>query len=114
MSASWTPFFRTLPPGNVHCGLGFSGHGLAATKLGGKTLASMVLGLDDEWTRLPVVGDAVGRFPPEPFRWPLVRSTVFGMRRHDRAADDGRRPAAVWRAISRAPTAYRERLRASR
>ena len=106
VTPSWTPFFTTLRPGVV-CGLGFSGHGLAATKLGGKTLASMVLGLDDEWTRLPVVGDAVGRFPPEPLRWPLVRATVLGMLRHDRAADQGRRPPLPWRALDGAPSAYR-------
>jgi len=113
VTPSWTPFFTTLRPGVV-CGLGFSGHGLAATKLGGKTLASMVLGRDDEWTRLPVVGDTGGRFPPEPFRWPLVRSTVSGMFRYDRAADEGRRPAAPWRMLDRAPTVYRERLRRRR
>jgi hypothetical protein len=89
MTSSWTPFFRTLDPGNVHCGLGFSGHGLAATKLGGKTLASLVLGLRNEWTELPVVGAAPMRMPPEPIRWPLVRATVWGMERFDRAADSG-------------------------
>jgi glycine/D-amino acid oxidase-like deaminating enzyme len=109
MSASWTPFFRTLDPGNAHCGLGFSGHGLAATKLGGKTLASMVLGVQDEWSELPVVGDALARTPPEPLRWALVRSAVWGMGRHDRAADAGRRPGVISRALTRAPLAYRER-----
>ncbi|MFL5736077.1 MAG: FAD-dependent oxidoreductase [Actinomycetota bacterium] len=113
VTPSWTPFFTTLRPG-VHSGLGFSGHGLAATKLGGKTLASMALGRDDEWTRLPVVGDAVGRFPPEPLRWPLVRSTVLGMFRHDRAADEGRRPAAPWRMLDHAPSVYRELFRQRR
>jgi glycine/D-amino acid oxidase-like deaminating enzyme len=110
VTPSWTPFFATLRPG-VFCGLGFSGHGLAATKLGGKTLASLVLGRDDEWTRLPVVGDAVGRFPPEPLRWPLVRSAVLGMFRHDRAADQGRRPAAVLGMLDHAPSAYRALFR---
>ena len=50
------PFFDTWPRGNVHAGLGFSGHGLVPTRVGGKTLASLVLGADDEWSRLPVVG----------------------------------------------------------
>jgi glycine/D-amino acid oxidase-like deaminating enzyme len=113
VTPSWTPFFTTLRPGVV-CGLGFSGHGLAATKLGGKTLASLVLGRDDEWTRLPVVGDAVGRFPPEPLRWPIVRSAVLGMFRHDRAADQGRRPGALWRMLDHAPSAYRELFRGPR
>jgi glycine/D-amino acid oxidase-like deaminating enzyme len=112
MTASWTPFFRTLVPGNVHCGLGFSGHGLAATKVGGKTLASMALGLDDEWTDLPVVGDVLSRTPPEPLRWALVRSAAWGMLRRDRAADAGRRGGILSRALASAPVAYRERLHA--
>ena len=32
------PFFETAPGGNVHAGLGFSGHGLTSTRLGGKIL----------------------------------------------------------------------------
>jgi glycine/D-amino acid oxidase-like deaminating enzyme len=114
MTASWTPFFRTLDPGNIHCGLGFSGHGLAATKVGGKTLASMVLGVDDEWTDLPVVRDALSRTPPEPLRWALVRCAVWGMLRQDRAADAGMRAGILPRALARAPVAYRERLHAAR
>ena len=49
---TFLPFYRTLDPGNVHAGLGFSGHGLVQTFVGGQILASTVLGLDDEWTSL--------------------------------------------------------------
>ena len=58
------PFFERAPGGTVHAGLGFSGHGLTSTKAGGKILASLVLGADDEWSRMPVVG------PPLPARRP--------------------------------------------
>ena len=44
MTKSGLPFFWTLPGGNVHAGLGFSGHGLTATRVGGKILASLALG----------------------------------------------------------------------
>ena len=40
----------------MHAGLGFSGHGLTSTRVGGKILASLALGTDDEWIHLPVVG----------------------------------------------------------
>lgn len=106
-TATWTPFFETRPPGNVHAGLGFSGHGLAAAKLGGKTLASLVLGEDDEWTQLPVVGPPVAKAPPEPLRWPLVRSALWALESGDRRRDDGRRRGFLQSVIGDAPINYR-------
>ena len=50
MSVPYLPFFQTI--GRVHAGLGFSGHGLIATKLGGRTLASLVLDEEDRLTML--------------------------------------------------------------
>ncbi len=113
-TSSYTPFFRTLPPGNLHCGLGFSGHGLAATKLGGRTLASLVLGADDRWARLPVVGDAASRVPPEPFRWLGLRAVTWGMEAGDRRADRGLAPRPWHRALASVPDAFRGRLGADR
>jgi glycine/D-amino acid oxidase-like deaminating enzyme len=111
---SFTPFFRTLPPGNVHAGLGFSGHGLAQTKIGGSILASLVQGARDEWTSLPVVGPEVGKAPPEPLRWPLVRAAVWALETGDAREDAGRRRGLVRSLIGDAPTRNRERLRAAR
>ena len=51
---AFVPFYRTLEPGTIHAGLGYSGHGLSQTFVGGKILASTVLGVDDEWTSLAV------------------------------------------------------------
>lgn len=73
MTASLLPFFMSSPGGTVHVGLGFSGHGLTATKVGGKTLTSMVLRADDEWASLPVVGPPLSAVPPEPLRWPAIK-----------------------------------------
>lgn len=84
------PFFFTAPSGNLHAGLGFSGHGLAPTKAGGKTLAALALGADDEWTRLPVVGPPLTLVPPEPLRWPLVQTISWLMETGDRRAQAGR------------------------
>ena len=93
------PFFETAPSGNVHAGLGFSGHGLTGTKLGGKILASLVLGADDEWSRMPVVGPPLVRLPPEPVRWPLVQSVSLAYEASDRAHERGRRPGLLPRAV---------------
>jgi glycine/D-amino acid oxidase-like deaminating enzyme len=112
-TASFLPFFRTLPPGNVHAGLGFSGHGLAQTKVGGKILAALALGVRDEWTQLPVVGPEIAKAPPEPLRFPLVRLAAWALESGDRREELGRRRGAMRELIGNAPLAYRERLVAS-
>ncbi len=113
-TASFTPFFRTVRPGNVHAGLGFSGHGLAQTKIGGSILASLVQGVRDEWTSLAVVGPEVAKAPPEPLRWPLVRAAVWGLETGDAREDAGRRRGAIRTLVGDAPIRYRGRLRARR
>jgi glycine/D-amino acid oxidase-like deaminating enzyme len=113
-TASFTPFFRTLRPGNVHAGLGFSGHGLAQTRIGGSILASLVQGVRDEWTSLPVVGPEVSKAPPEPLRWPLVRAAVWALETGDARQDTGRRRGRLRTLVGNAPVRYRERLTAKR
>lgn len=105
-TATFLPFFRSLEPGNVHAGLGFSGHGLSQTMLGGRILASLVQGLDDRWTSLPVVGDEP-KSPPEPLRYPAVWLSARALERGDRRADAGRSRGIVWDVVGDAPLAYR-------
>ena len=85
MSRSFVPFFHSK--GNVHAGLGFSGHGVAPTRVGGKILASLVLGTEDRWSSLPVVGPPLGHWPPEPVRWPLARMGIWAIVSRDRAME---------------------------
>ncbi|HEX6400465.1 MAG TPA: FAD-binding oxidoreductase, partial [Actinomycetota bacterium] len=49
------PTFGTLGRGNVHYGHGYTGNGVGPSHLGGKVLARLALGIDDETTRLPLV-----------------------------------------------------------
>jgi len=83
VSAASLPFFTSSPDGKVHAGLGFSGHGLAPTKLGGKTLASLALQTGDEWARLGVVGPPMSALPPEPLRWLAARSLIAAITASD-------------------------------
>lgn len=106
-TAAFVPFFRTLAPGNLHAGLGFSGHGLTQTKLGGRILASKVLGAEDDWTSMPVVGPEISKAPPEPVRWPLVRSAVWALASGDARQEEGLGRGWARSAIGGAPTAYR-------
>lgn len=60
-------------------GVGWSGNGVGPSVIGGKVLASLALGRDDEWSHHALVGRSAGRFPPEPIRWAgahVVRSAV--------------------------------------
>ncbi|HSL94294.1 MAG TPA: FAD-binding oxidoreductase [Thermoleophilia bacterium] len=100
------PFFYTAPSGNLHAGLGFSGHGLTPTKVGGKTLTSLVLGADDEWAELPVVGPPLTQVPPEPLRWPMVQSMSWLMETGDRRQEHGRPRGVARRAAGRVFDAY--------
>ncbi len=100
------PFFESALRGSVHAGLGFSGHGLTGTRLGGKILASLVLGADDEWSRMPVVGPPRVHVPPEPVRWPLVQSVSLAYEASDRAHEQGRRPGLAPRAVMAGYGAY--------
>ena len=93
------PFFVSAPGGNVHAGLGFSGHGLTSTKAGGKILASLALGADDRWSRMPTVGRRPPQPPPEPLRWPLVNSVTWAHEHSDRAHEAGRGRGLVSRAV---------------
>lgn len=108
-TATFFPFFRTLEPGNIHAGLGFSGHGLSQTMVGGRILASLVQGRDDAWASMPVVGEEV-KTPPEPFRFPGVWLSARALEAADRRADEGRSRAVALDAIAQAPGAYREWL----
>ena len=71
--------------------------------LGGRILASLVLGADDEWTRLPLTSRAVPRLPPEPFRRAgggLVRWAIMAC---EAAEEQGRRPPLAARAGAALP-----------
>ena len=67
VSADRLPFFGSH--GRVHYGVGYTGNGVGPSWLGGQILASLALGIDDEWTSLPLVARKPRPLPPEPFRF---------------------------------------------
>ena len=109
-TASFLPFYKTLEPGNIHAGLGFSGHGLSQTMIGGRILASLVLGETDEWTSLPVVGPEIAKTPPEPFRYAGVTLAARALEWGDRRQDAGRSRGMVPSVIGAVPGRLREHL----
>jgi len=92
VSADHLPFFGTVDGKRIHYGLGYSGHGVGPSWLGGQILASLALRLDDEWTALPLATRRVASLPPEPLKrlgGGIVRSAIMAV---ERAEEEGRRP----------------------
>ena len=103
VSADHLPFFATKPGTRIHYGAGYSGHGVGPSWLGGRILASLALGADDEWTRLPLATRSVPRLPPEPLRrlgGGLVRTSIMAC---EAAEEEGRRPPLAARAGAALP-----------
>jgi glycine/D-amino acid oxidase-like deaminating enzyme len=103
VSSDHLPFFRTKPGTRIHYGAGYSGHGVGPSWIGGRVLASLALGSDDEWTRLPLATRDVPRLPGEPFRrvgGGLVRWAIM---RCEEAEEEGRRPPLAARAGAAIP-----------
>ncbi|HJR29922.1 MAG TPA: FAD-dependent oxidoreductase [Pseudomonas sp.] len=92
-SVTGLPFFgRMGASGNVFYGFGYSGSGVGPCHMGGQILSSLVLGVDNPWTRSPLVQGPLGQFPPEPVRYLgslMVRNAI---RRKEHAEDHNRPP----------------------
>jgi hypothetical protein len=72
-----------------------SGHGVNPTCIGGACLSSLVLGLDDRWTKSALCRRELPRLPPEPFRWTgasLIRRAIIAC---EEAEEQGRRPGMM-------------------
>jgi putative aminophosphonate oxidoreductase len=78
-------------------GVGWSGNGVGPSRIGGRMLASLALGVQDGWSANGLIDRAPDSFPPEPVRFlgaRLVREAVI---RKERSELAGRppRPLAV-------------------
>ena len=105
-SVSGLPWFgRMRHDPRIHFGIGFTGHGVAATVTGGDILASHVLGRDDEWADLgrllARVHESSSTFPPEPARYLGGRVVQGALYRKETAERDGRRVRRVDAALAR-------------
>ncbi len=90
ITGSFHPCFGSVTGGRIHYGVGYCGHGVAVSNLGGRILRDLVLRRDTDETHLPLVGDEAYRMPAEPLRWFGARVTRAWMRKQDRSLDRGR------------------------
>jgi putative aminophosphonate oxidoreductase len=97
------PFFWRLGGrDDLLCGAGYSGNGVGPSRIGGRILASMALGLEDEWATCGLAHAPTGGWlPPEPLRYAGGRVVREAVVRKERAEDAGRRPSRRALAIAR-------------
>lgn len=103
MSADRLPFFGTQPGTGIHYGLGYSGHGVNASWIGGQVLASLALRSNDRWTNSKFCRADVPNLPPEPFRFlggKLIHRSSLAL---EDDLDSGRKPSLVNRTIATLP-----------
>ena len=92
-SVTGFPFFgrlNNMP--NVFYGFGYSGNGVGPSYMGGQLLSSLVLGLDNDWSRSPLAAGPRGQFPPEPVRYLGALVVRNAIRRKELAEDHDRKP----------------------
>jgi len=91
-SKNGLPFFGPLGGNDaILVGAGYSGNGVGPSFLGGRILASLALGVEDEWASSALVRRP-GGLPPEPIRYLGGRVVRSAVARKERAEDAGREP----------------------
>lgn len=80
---------------------GYSGHGIVASSLAGRTLADLITGTESDLVGLPWVGHVSPRWEPEPFRYLGARTIAAAVASADRAEDRTGRPAHRVRLVRR-------------
>jgi glycine/D-amino acid oxidase-like deaminating enzyme len=79
---------------------GYSGHGVVASNISGRTLADLVLGRETDLVTLPWVGHRSPRWAPEPARFLASRAIVGLLRQADRLEDRTGRAARRARLVA--------------
>jgi glycine/D-amino acid oxidase-like deaminating enzyme len=80
---------------------GYSGHGVVASSLAGRTLADLITGTESDLVGLPWVGHASRRWEPEPLRFLGARTIAAVVASADAAEDRTGRPARRARLVQR-------------
>lgn len=103
VSPTHLPVVGSLAGDRVHYAFGYTGNGVAPSRLAARALASMALGRRDERTRLALIEPPPVRVPPEPFRFAggtIVRAALL---RRERLEEEGRRPGPLTRFVAGVP-----------
>ena len=94
-SQNGLPFFDWLGGNDtILVGAGYSGNGVGPSFLGGKILASLALGTENEWAASRLVRRPAG-LPPEPIRYLGGRVVRSAVARKEQAEDAARTPRRI-------------------
>jgi glycine/D-amino acid oxidase-like deaminating enzyme len=91
VSPNHVPGVGTIAGSSVHYVCGFTGNGVGPAHLAGEVLASVALGIDDEYSRSALVEPQQAPIPPEPLRYVGGRLVRAALMRKD-ALEDRDRP----------------------
>jgi putative aminophosphonate oxidoreductase len=80
---------------DITYGFGYSGNGVGPSYVGGRILASLALGLSDEWSSNGLARGPGSVFPPEPIRYFAGRVVRAAVARKEAAEDAGQSPSAL-------------------
>lgn len=95
------PVFGPLPTcPDIFYGYGFSGNGVATTPIAGRILASLALGVKDEWSQCGLVRPVENWLPPEPFRYVGALMVRAAIKRKDALAYEDREPGPLVRRLA--------------
>jgi glycine/D-amino acid oxidase-like deaminating enzyme len=103
VSPTHLPVIGSLAGDRVHYAFGYTGNGVAPSRVAGRALASLSLDRRDEHTRLALVEPPPVRVPPEPFRFAggtIIRAALL---RRERLEEEGRRPDPLTRFVAGVP-----------
>ncbi len=92
MPRDWMPTIDFDRRTGIASARGYTGHGVSAANLAGRTLADLLTGTDSPLTRLPMVGHRSPSWEPEPLRWLAVRHIQEAYSRLDARAERTGRP----------------------
>jgi glycine/D-amino acid oxidase-like deaminating enzyme len=94
MPRDWMPTISYDRATGIATARGYTGHGVSASNLAGRTLADLITGKTSDLTALPLVGHRSPSWEPEPLRWLAVRHIQEAFARiDDRSERTGRPPS---------------------
>lgn len=87
MPRDWMPNVLYDQEVGIASARGYTGHGVSASNLAGRTLADLLAGRQSALTELPIAGHRSPLWEPEPLRWLGVRYVQRAMARLDEAGE---------------------------
>jgi glycine/D-amino acid oxidase-like deaminating enzyme len=96
----WSMSVSFDAPSRVGWAGGYSGHGVGASNIAGRTLADLALGRDTDLVTLPWVQHKSRRWEPEPLRFVASRAIVKILGRADRREDATGRRSQLTRLVA--------------